>query len=205
MSFLLPISAPILSLLHEVLIDKANEFLDSLRIEFGDPASSEESYFQKKKSILFVETQDDSIPKAKSILSAYNSPLQLKSSPFLISSELYKKRVEKKSLQLVKPLEFSSPQINNKRKKNKPSIEYFSDNNSTLLDLEISMSEEGKNETSLCFDSTKKHNNFKKTSNFSTLFQKSTLDDDFGAWVDKEDQLKSDEECISNISDDEGN
>ena len=205
MSYPIPISAPNHTTIHfEVLLEKANEFLDLMRIDFGDPKSSEESYFQKKKSMLFIETQNNSIPQTKSILSAYNSPLQLKSSPFLISSELYKKRIDRKSMQLVKPLEFSSPQINTKRKsKKQPSIEYFSENNSTLIDFEISVSEEGKNEASLNLDSTKRHHS-KRTSNFSTLFQKSTLDD-LEAWEYMEDQLISDDECISKISNDEGN
>lgn len=155
----------------EILLEKANLFLDLVPVDFGDPELSEIRYFQSKKSSVFSTT---------------NSPLQPpnsnKSGTNQSNSELFKNRPGMKSLPLIKSLVFSSPQpIKRTIKKplaKKPSIEDFSElsNDSSLISLELSDCEGGRTETSANLDS-RNSQSLRKMSIFSTLFTKETFDE----------------------------
>ena len=187
---------------HHKLIEKAEQFLDTIGIEYGDPELSETLYFQTKKSIVCGLTGLEIIPYSqKNVFSATNSALQppnisvsSKSSVLQIAkSHLFQTRT-RKSMPIIKPLEFSSPQLtrNKSKLKKKPSIENFSESNYTLMDLDLSASEEEKTEPSSTFDASR-NKSLKKLSVFSNLFQKETLED-LAAWELKEDSIKNESE-----------
>jgi len=166
----------------EQLIEKANLYLNSIKIEQGDPENSEILYFQSKRSIVFKELNE--IKSAQKSPSLTNSPMQApnsasaKSGTNQSNSELFKNRPGMKSLTIIKsPLGFSSPQLLKKTSKKRPSIEDFSIMQSdSLADLELSEEWET-TQYSANFDDSKKNKSLKKVSMFSTWFNKETLEE----------------------------
>lgn len=196
----LPLTQPLISSpsKFERILEKANHYLDYLKIELGDPVLSETSFFQLKKSQIFLEISETR--SSQKYPSLQNSPLKIQNDGRIniglqLSSELYKSRIKtnQKSFPLIEPLEFLSPQFVKKTLKKKISIENFSQEkmNSSLLELDSFLSEEDKTEPSL--NMTTEDNKKKKKSVFSTFFQRETLED-LEKWNSKENKKES-ESC----------
>lgn len=159
---------------HESLIEKANDYLDSIKVFSDDPEGSSSNYFNRKKQRIFNED-------AHSFASG-GSPLPseevLGSGILKLNSKLYHSRKSNmKSAPLIKNKQFSSPQFAKSSVGRKISSLHLSEEeegrNTTYSDLELSESEE-KSDVSSYVDI--KNRDQRKPSIFSMLLRKNTYE-----------------------------
>lgn len=160
---------------HETLLEKANLFLDSIKLQKGDPESESSLYFQKKKNSIFSDfNESKSINSLSPALSIYKNGSE---TPLQLTSKLF---ISRKNLNSpTKPIDFSSPQPRKRTSmKKKSSYEYLEDeqNFGTSSDFDKTDSERGTTTEISSLGDAIPNKKKKKPSIFSSLLAK-TLED----------------------------